>query len=298
MPEFTTEYHEVGRDVTTEYNLPSSESSVQVVDGLGSEHYRLVPVDTLKSRFFALGLQCGVALQMFVISMVLMFVASLPSDASAKGASSVDHEISGMYYPVFRGLFLISFFGSCYGLLLFVWKRSGVDYAAILGVNPGKHNYHSIIRASFMLMTIVFSAFVVFVLTLTSRLTPNKHVWPAAAVLGSIAYLGWPADWMPEWSDRQQRAALGRTLLRVLASPFSAASFEHSFVADVLTSRVGGHSHTRGSARSSDWVRRAPSQACPRSSPTCSSAAASTRRARPTATSGTGCTATLRTGRR
>jgi hypothetical protein len=35
-------------------------------------------------------------------------------------------ELSGVYYTLFRGLFLACFFFSCYGVDLYVWKRYGV----------------------------------------------------------------------------------------------------------------------------------------------------------------------------
>ena len=199
--------------------------SAMILDGLGSSALREVSVDTLKSRFFVLGLQAGVALQMLAIS-VLMVASS--SDAVV--------ELSGLYYPLFRGIFLLGFFGILYGLLLFAWKRGGVDYATILGVPAELHNYHAVIRAGFTLISLNFAAFAVFFLTLTTNLTTNKHLWPALAFFGSVAYFAWPADFMPEWRDASQRQALGRTILRVLCSPFSAATFPHTFIADVFTS--------------------------------------------------------------
>ena len=91
-------------------------------------------------------------------------------------------------------------------------------------------------RGSFNVMTLVFSCFALYVLTLTMHLTPNKHMWPLAAVAGTVLTLLWPWDWMPEWEDRAQRLKLLGTICRVLASPLTEVSFARTFVADVLTS--------------------------------------------------------------
>ena len=215
-------------------NLGFDERSIKVVpagatvlDGMGSEKERLVSVDELKNRFFILGLQTGFALQMFVMAIVMM--------ATTYRMVGATEELSSVYYTLFRGLFLACFFFSCYGVDLYVWKRYGIDYRAILGVTHS-HNYHSVMRGSFNVMTLVFSCFALYVLTLTMHLTPNKHIWPLAAVAGTVLTLLWPWDWMPEWQDRAQRLKLLGTICRVLASPLTEVSFARTFVADVLTS--------------------------------------------------------------
>ena len=195
-----------------------------VLDGLGHGTVAEVTLDTIKSRFFGLGLQAGIALQMLAVSVMMI-------GSSGKAVE----ELSSLYYPIFRGLFLLGFFASMHGILLFAWKRTGIDYAAILGV-PAEHNYHSTIRAGFTLVSLNFACFVLYFLTLTVGLTRTKDVWPAAAVIFSMAYLMSPFSWMSEWNDAAQRASLGRTIGRVLVSPFSAPTFAHSFVADVFTS--------------------------------------------------------------
>ena len=204
------------------------ERSATIRDGLGGEVAREVSVDTLKNRFFVLGLQTGVAVQMFVMSVVMMVTAY-------EQRSGAIHELSRVYYPLFRCLFLACFFFSCYGVNLYVWKRCNINYRVILGVTHA-HNYHSVVRASFGIMTLVFFLFVLYILTLTTQLTPNKHVWPLAAAGVTLLALLWPLDWMAEWSDRAQRYKLVATVGRVLASPFTRVSFARTFVADVLTS--------------------------------------------------------------
>ena len=96
--------------------------------------------------------------------------------------------------------------------------------------------YHAVIRAAFTLVSLNFTAFLLFFLTITIHLTPEKHVWPAAALAGTLVYFVSPFDWMSEWKDAKQRQSLFRCVLRVLGAPLSTASFAHSFVADVLTS--------------------------------------------------------------
>ena len=98
-----------------------------VLDTMGHEHAGEVLIDTLKSRFFALGLQAGIALNCFVVSVAVMVVSYDPR-------SGAIYVLSGSYYPLYRALLLISVFGCCHGLNLFVFKRFGVDYRAIYGV--------------------------------------------------------------------------------------------------------------------------------------------------------------------
>ena len=199
-----------------------------VLDTMGHEHAGEVLIDTLKSRFFALGLQAGIALNCFVVSVAVMVVSYDPR-------SGAIYVLSGSYYPLYRALLLISVFGCCHGLNLFVFKRFGVDYRAIYGVGF-EHNYHVVLRGCFTLMSLVFLSFMLFVFTLTSGLTPNRHLWPAVALLGAAALFAWPWDIYAEWHDARQRHALLRAVCRVLVAPFSEASFAHCFLADVFTS--------------------------------------------------------------
>ena len=210
---------------------------VTILDGLGQETLQEVTVDVVKNRFFVLGLQAGLAMNMFVISTVMMVVLSDPR------VSGLILEFSQEYYPLFRALFLICFFGVFHGIDLYIWKRCGVNYRVILGV-PHAHNYHSVIRGSITIVVFVFSSFVLYVLTLVVNLTPNRHVWPALAGVLSLLYFVAPVDWMPEWADHHQRYGLLRMIGRVLAAPISPTTFAHTFVADVLTSSAPQCFHT------------------------------------------------------
>ena len=171
---------------------------------------------------------------MFLFSIVIMVVAY-------DDQTGAIYELSLIYYPLFRALFLLCFFFCSHGINLFVWKRFDVDYRAILGVSHS-HNYHLVMRSSFMVMSLVFGSFALYVLTLRTPHTssgfqlPSKHLWPAVALVGTVLIVAWPCDLMPEWGDRAQRRSLFRTLLRVCFSPFFPTNFAATFVADVLTS--------------------------------------------------------------
>lgn len=171
-------------------------------------------------------------LQMMVIAMIMMMVCY---GHNTSGTGAVINEFSGEYYPLFRAMFLICFFGALHGLCLFVWRRSGINYRALFGV-PHAHNYHSVMRAFFTVMTIVFSSFVLYVLTLTVEFTPNRHIWPMLAILLSLLYLLAPWDWMPTWADRLQRYKLIVAVGQVLLTPAFPTTFLLNFVADVITS--------------------------------------------------------------
>lgn len=177
--------------------LKAAIKQVMVLDTMGGPVAREVTTNQLKERFFILGMQAGVAFQMFIMSAIIMVVITSGSESSIE-------ELSRVYYPLFRGLFFISFFVSCYGINLFCWKRFGINYNSILGVGS-RHNYHFVIRIAFMLMTLVFGCFMLYVLTLRSpdlEFLPDKHIWPAIALGGTFALALWPSDIMREWQAR------------------------------------------------------------------------------------------------
>ncbi|EOD27825.1 hypothetical protein EMIHUDRAFT_204808 [Emiliania huxleyi CCMP1516] len=123
--------------------------------------------------------------------------------------------IAALYYPLFRAMLLLSYFGILFGVLLFAWKRCGIDYTAILGVDGGRTNVHAVVRASTSLMGLNFSAFVLY--------------WLALLCVQ-------PFDHMAEWSDAAQRADCARCVGRVLLAGLVPTTFASSFVADILTS--------------------------------------------------------------
>lgn len=86
----------------------------------------------------------------------------------------------------------------------------------------------------------VFTSFVLYVLTLITELYTldhvSKHVWPIVALLGPTIILLWPFNWMPEWSDRKQRYLLLKAVAFVIVSPLTKVTFSRSFIADMLTS--------------------------------------------------------------
>jgi len=141
-------------------------------------------VDRLKWAFFSLGLRAGVASTLFVL--LVGFVIAGSETASVEA-------IAALYYPLFRAMLLLSYFGILFGVLLFAWKRCGIDYTAILGVDGGRTNVHAVVRASTSLMGLNFSAFVLYWLALL-RIVPHAHAWPASALLLTLAYLFWPLD--------------------------------------------------------------------------------------------------------
>ena len=176
--------------------------------------------------------------------------------------SSAIYVLSGSYYPLYRALLLISVFGCCHGLNLFVFKRFGVDYRAIYGVGF-EHNYHVVLRGCFTLMSLVFLSFMLFVFTLTSGLTPNRHLWPAVALLGAAALFAWPWDPCrvvrraaaprppPRRLPRARRAVFGGELRTLLADVFT--SMPKIFV-DVLQT---GCLYMSGGIFAANWDKAA-----------------------------------------
>ena len=111
-------------------------ASLKLYDGLGSDQVREITVDRLKWAFFSLGLRAGVASTLFVL--LVGFVIAGSETASVEA-------IAALYYPLFRAMLLLSYFGILFGVLLFAWKRCGIDYTAILGVDGGRTNVHAVV---------------------------------------------------------------------------------------------------------------------------------------------------------
>lgn len=178
-----------------------------------------------------LGLQIGSSVQMFFMAIAVMVLSY------DKGTGAIN-ELSREYYPLFRGLFLLCFFGACYGSILFVCRRYRIDYFASFNLGR-EHNYHHIIRLSATLLSIVFVTFILYVFSLTTEgsfFTSFKHYWPALAVLGILLRVLWPRSVMSEWNGKTQRYSFFKAVLMVLLSPFSEATFSRTYLADVLTS--------------------------------------------------------------
>lgn len=105
--------------------LKKNETAAEtVLDSLGTDELREVTIDSLKWRFFEMGIRVGIALQMLLMCLLLILSSNEAVDELAK-----------LYYPLFRGVFLLSFFGVLFALMLFAWKRTGIDYGSIFGVS-------------------------------------------------------------------------------------------------------------------------------------------------------------------
>ena len=93
---------------------PTSVTAAEtVLDSLGTDELQEVNVDSLKWRFFEMGIRVGIALQMLLMCLLLILSSNEAID-----------ELSKLYYPLFRGVFLLSFFGVLFALMLFAWKRT------------------------------------------------------------------------------------------------------------------------------------------------------------------------------
>ena len=122
-----------GRKQAIEAPAETVASAETVLDSLGTNELQEVNIDALKWRFFEMGIRVGIALQMLVMCLLLILCANEAID-----------ELSMLYYPLFRGVFLLSFFGVLFALMLFAWKRTGIDYGKIFDVSPHHTNYHAV----------------------------------------------------------------------------------------------------------------------------------------------------------
>ena len=200
-------------------------------------------LDSLKSQFFSLGFSFGLSVQMFGASLLVMFIStSFPSDSLSQLALD--------YYPVFRGMILICFFFLLYGFCIFIWRRNGIDYKAVLNTSYAL-TYQYVLRASNVMSYLVFTFFVLYILTFIGFLdtvlfnvdrNTIKHLWPACAVFLPIGLFLCPFD---RWTSCvfgvrkrgfTQRLSLLQEVGAVFLSPFSTVTFFRVFVADVFCS--------------------------------------------------------------
>ena len=83
-------------------STPSETTAAEtVLDSLGTDALQEISVDTLKWRFFEMGIRVGVAVQMLFMCLLLIL-----------SENEAIVELSMLYYPLFRGVFLLSFFWS------------------------------------------------------------------------------------------------------------------------------------------------------------------------------------------
>jgi hypothetical protein len=195
-------------------------------------------VTNVKSGFFTLGLVLGASLQMFFISIILM-VASYSNNAGPLV------ELSHEYYPVFRCMFLITMFFSLYGANLFIWRRAAIDYKAVLGVSA-QHTYQYVIRGSAAMAYVVFTCFLLYILTITGMLPMMnawKHLWPALAVFLPMLLFVCPFNTLVRpcfgkhmQKYHKQRLGLLKHIFAVIRTPFTETTFLRSFIADIFCS--------------------------------------------------------------
>jgi hypothetical protein len=197
-------------------------------------------IGTIKTKFFLLGFSFGASLQSFVISVILLFV-SHSDDAGPI------QELSHEYYPIFRSIFMISFFFLLYGANVFIWRRFKIDYARVMGVSYS-HTYQYVLQGSSSIAHIMFSMFIIYVLTITGGFgiheekNQTKHIWPFLAFIIPLVLFFYPNDKFTQpffGVDRngfKQRIGLLWNVLAVLASPFTEVTFQRSFIADVFCS--------------------------------------------------------------
>ena len=118
------------------------------------------------------------------------------------------------YYAVFRAAFLLSLWALLFGVAQFVWRRSGVDYHAVLGI-PTDVTYTATLTVVFSSYILVFGCFVVFVLEL---LAPEMFSYPIRtlpllALLSPVVLLLWPTDSPPIFFFTSPGSAVARRLL-------------------------------------------------------------------------------------
>ena len=197
-------------------------------------------MDTIKTKFFFLGISFGASLQGLIISVILLFLAF------SNNAGPI-RELSHEYYPIFRGIFLLSFFFLLYGASIFIWRRAGIDYRQVFGFSYS-HTYQYVLQGSTSFAHITCTMFIIYVLTITGGFGSQsghlyiRHLWPFLAFILPVILFFTPNDKLTQpffGVDRngyKQRIGLIYNIFAVILSPFTEVTFQRTFIADVLCS--------------------------------------------------------------
>ena len=192
--------------------------------------------DAMKIEFFRLGLFSGASFQLLMISIFIMFMSSYTVVASL-------NDLSREYFPVFRMIFYILFFWTVYGVGVFIWRRYDIPYREILELPEG-HTYQMILQGSATISYIVFTMFLLFILTISGVLDIcSKHVYPALALFIPLMIFLWPSDKYTQiffGKSSQivftQRWNLLYQVWSILKGPFSKPSRIRNLLTDILCS--------------------------------------------------------------
>lgn len=197
--------------------------------------------DMIKMEYFSLGFTAGAALQMLVVTFLLMFIASYHDVGPL-------NELSKEYYPLFRMIFFILWFWILYGVNVFIWKRYGLAgaYYRIYGLNPESHTYQFILRSAASIAYIVFTCFVSYTLILSGLLGDSsgnlKHVFPALSLVIPFTLYFTTSNRLTRFcfgtedDHASQRYGLIKEFGYVLAAPFVTCTPLRSLIGDILCS--------------------------------------------------------------
>jgi hypothetical protein len=228
--------------LTTAPDHPSDDNTYEL-DRLSSARGPLAAevrreIDQVKMDYFFFGLTSGASLQMFFVAFSIMYISSGVDTGPL-------NELSKEYYPIFRMIFFIIWFFTLYGCVLFILKRFNVDYFTILDLTE-HHTYNYVIRGAASLAYIVFTCFVLYVLTisdlLSSILTVEKHFWPFLAIALPCIIFFWPFDSMTHScygvhnNGYKQRINFMKQIGSILVSPFTQPTPLRCIMADVMCS--------------------------------------------------------------
>ena len=194
--------------------------------------------DHTKIEYFSLGISCGASAQMLLVTFFLLFLSSYHNTGPL-------NELSREYYPVFRMIFFILWFFILYGVNLFVWKRYGIGYQELMGIDADLHSYSNVLRGATSLAYVVFTCFVIYALIVAGIIVGAeesniKHIFPALALgLPILLYLS-PSNFTKicfgDTDMVRHRLGFLREFCFVLAAPFVTCTPLRSLIGDILCS--------------------------------------------------------------
>jgi hypothetical protein len=189
---------------------------------------RLNPSWYSGSELFTTGVLLGMAVPLFVLLLVVLII----SPATTALPNFFQN------FPVFRSIALPLVLCWLWGLSLFFWMKTKINYVYVLEIDPKtKISYLAVFRLAAVGTVMWMTAFLLYVGAAKGKLqllSIPYNYYPALLVMLSLGLLVLPLNVL----HRSARYGLFATLFQVLITPFGSLRFKDFFLADVLCSFV------------------------------------------------------------
>eukprot|EP00698_Gefionella_okellyi_P025524 TRINITY_DN9388_c0_g1_i1.p1 TRINITY_DN9388_c0_g1~~TRINITY_DN9388_c0_g1_i1.p1 ORF type:complete len:635 (-),score=124.84 TRINITY_DN9388_c0_g1_i1:794-2497(-) len=182
---------------------------------------------TPESETYLFGFWTGMAVPM--LAMIIIIGAVLPP----LGVTDIPNFLQ--VFTVFRGVALVISACWLWGVLVWIWRRSRMNYVYILDFDPADTMTHmNVFRLSSLLTVIWVTCFMLYLGAAKDKLDFHiaSYVYPLVMVCSMTFVLFCPFNIF----QRSARGTLLNSLFHVMISPFGRVRFREFLLGDVLTS--------------------------------------------------------------